>query len=197
MEKLLILNNYTNDILLNLVFGWVFYAIYKKRRIKLGKTETAIAAFYLVLLVDNWFNHFTSIEDLWYYIATAIVFIPFSVFPTAKLHLQLAIFIAFASLLYLFGSEQLIQFCYFVTIVILLVYAKKHLLQSARNRNLGIVLILIAVYYFFIVQPYTLSKIGNNWAQSKYLIYFSICDYTVFTTMLIVIHANFRRLFFN
>jgi hypothetical protein len=197
VNELILLNNYTNNILLNLFWGWIIYAIYKKRSPKIDKRGIAIAAFYLLLLLHNWITFLTEIEDIWYYVATATVIIPFTVFSSARIHIQIAFFVVLATLLYIFDSEQLIQLFCFVTIVILLINARKYLLQSAGNRILGIMFSLMAVYYFFIIEPYTLSKLSGNWSQSKYLIYFAISDYIVFTTMLIVIHANFRRLFFN
>lgn len=197
MDELCILNKYTNIVLLNLVFGWILYAIYAKRKIKIGQIETSIGLFYLVLLLDNWITHLTSWNEFWYYTATASVFLPFSIFPKAKLATKIASFIGMATLLYLINSEILIQFAYLASIIVIMVQAKTNLLHSSKTRYIGIVLSLIAVFVFFIAQQFTFMKLGGNWDQSKYLIYFSICDYIVFTTMLLVIHANFRRLFFN
>ena len=197
MDELYILNKYTNIVLLNLVFGWMLYAIYSKRNFKKGQIETSIGLFYLVLLFDHWITHFTSISEFWYYTATASVFLPFSFYPKARLSTKIASFIGMATLLYLINSEILIQFAFLASIIVILIKAKTNLLHSSKTRFIGIVLSLIAVFVFFIAQQFTLSKLGGNWAQSKYLIYFSICDYIVFTTMLLVIHANFRRLFFN
>ena len=197
MDELCVLNKYTNIVLLNLVFVWILFAIYKKQNIKIGQIETSIGLFYLVLLLDNWITHLTSWNEFWYYTATAGVFLPFSFYPKAKLATKIASFIGFAALLYLINSEILIQITYLVSIIVILAQAKNYFLQSSKLRYIGIVLSLIALFEFFIAQQFTFMKLDGNWGQSKYLIYFSICDYIVFTTMLLVIHANFRRLFFN
>ena len=197
MKELSTLNSYTNITLLNLVLGWVFYAIYKERSLKIDRKVISIAAFYWLLLIDNWFTHFTEIGDLWYYVATATVFIPFSIFPSAKVLFQMAFLISLGALLYFLNSEILIQFAYLSSIILILINAKTHLLSSGKSQHLGIILIIISIYLFLKAQQFTLMKMSGNWSQSKYLIYFAISDYIVFTTMLIVIHANFRRLFFN
>jgi hypothetical protein len=197
MKELSTLNSYTNITLLNLVLGWVFYAIYKERSLKIDRKVISIAAFYWVLLVDNWFTHFMPMGDLWYYVATATVFIPFSIFPSAKVLSQIAFLISLGTLLYFLNSEILIQFAYLSSIILILINAKTHLLSSGKSQHLGIILIIISIYLFLKAQQFTLMKMSGNWSQSKYLIYFAISDYIVFTTMLIVIHANFRRLFFN
>ncbi len=197
MKELSTLNTYTNIILLNLFLGWVIYALYKKRSLKFDRKAISIAVFYFVLLVDNWFTHFTAIGDLWYYVATATVFIPFSIFPLAKILFQIAFLICLGTLLYLLNSEIILQFAYLTSIIIILINAKTHLLSTAKSQHLGLILIIISIFIFFKAQQFTLMKTGGNWSQSKYLIYFAMSDYIVFTTMLIVIHANFRRLFFN
>ena len=197
MDELSELNSITNDLLLNLVLGWVLYGIRTKRNIKIGQIETSIGLFYIVLLLDNWITHLTSWNEFWYYTATASLFLPFSVYPKAKLATKIASFIGFATLLYLINSQILIQIAYLASIIVIMVQAKTYLLHSSKTRYIGIVLSIIAVFVFFILQQFTFMKLGENWNQSKYLIYFSICDYIVFTIMLLVIHANFRRLFFN
>ena len=197
MDELCILNKYTNIVLLNLVFVWILYAIYNKQKIKIGQIETSIGLFYLVLLLDNWITHLTSWNQFWYYTATSSVFLPFSIYPKAKLATKIASFLGIATLLYFINSDMLIQFAFLSSIIVLLIKTKTKLLHSSKTRYIGIVLSLIAVFVFFIAQQFTFLKLGGNWNQSKYLIYFSICDYLVFTTMLLVIHANFRRLFFN
>lgn len=197
MFELSKLNSFTNDLLLNLVFGWIIYAIYSKRSIKIGQIETSIGLFYLVLLLDNWITNLTSWNEFWYYTATASVFLPFSFFPNVRLSTKVASFLGIATLLYLINSEILIQIAFLASIIVILFQAKINILRSSKSRNIGIVLGLIAMFVFFIAQQFTFMKLGGNWGQSKYLIYFSICDHIVFTTMLLVIHANFRRLFFN
>ncbi len=95
------------------------------------------------------------------------------------------------------NSEVLTQLLYIATVLILVANAKLYLLGSSLRRYLGLIFGLIALNYFFILQPYTLSRLNGNWSDSHYLVYFSIGDYIVSGTTLIVIHANFKRLFFS
>jgi hypothetical protein len=197
MLTIYILNDLTNILLINLFLLRTAIAVIYNRSLKKDRLVFSILTFLSVLVIDNWLFNLTTIGDMVYYIVTATVFLPFAFLPRARPSRQIVSFIGFATLLYLINSEILIQTAYIASIIVILIQAKTYFLQSSKLRYVGIVLSLIAMFVFFKAQQFTFMKLCGNWAQSKYLIYFSICDYIVFTTMLLVIHANFRRLFFN
>ncbi len=198
MQQLFILNFWTNLILLNLLlFRGVILLIRKKQKLNYKNSEVSIGCFLIILISDFWLFENIDSQGTLYYSATASIFLPLVLSDKFKIRTQLLIVLILTCMVMMLNSEVLTQLLYIATVLILVANAKLYLLGSSLRRYLGLIFGLIALNYFFILQPYTLSRLNGNWSDSHYLVYFSIGDYIVSVTTLIVIHANFKRLFFS
>ncbi len=198
MQQLFILNFWTNLILLNLLlFRGVILLIRKKQKLNYKNSEVSIGCFLIILISDFWLFENIDSQGTLYYSATASIFLPLVLSDKFQIRTQLLIVLILTCMVMMLNSEVLTQLLYIATVLILVANAKLYLLGSSLRRYLGLIFGLIALNYFFILQPYTLSRLNGNWSDSHYLVYFSIGDYIVSGTTLIVIHANFKRLFFS
>jgi len=152
VEVLISLNNWSNNILLNITVLRLLYYFLNPQKFKVNLTIVHIIGFLVILILDNWISYLPIDRDDFYYSNVASIF---------------------------------------------LAHCFTKILKSSNQRRITVVLIPITAYIYFAAQEYTLAQVGQDWANSKLLIYFSIGDYIVFTTMIIIINANLRRLFFN
>lgn len=198
MKTLLFLNYWTNDILLNLFALRFTIQLVKIKTMKLNPIRISILCFLGILLLDNWLYHLTIHESTdFYYAFTSSVFLSLSTFKNTSTPKQLALIILCGTTQLFINSPILIQMAFGISMILLLIEIKNHLLKSSQHQTIAFVLIAIILYIYSILQEYTFSQVGGNWAKSNFLIYFSICDYIIFSLMLLIIHVNVRRLFFN
>ena len=197
VELLISLNNWTNNILLNITALRLIYYFITEKKLKKGSFQPSIFGFILILVLDNWLSCIPCDGDNFYYSNVASIFLAHCFTKNIAPPKQFLGIISIGITLFLIDSKALIQICFILTMLILLFEIKNNLLKSSNQRRITVVLIPITAYIYFAAQEYTLAQVGQDWANSKLLIYFSIGDYIVFTTMIIIINANLRRLFFN
>lgn len=197
VEVLISLNNWSNNILLNITVLRLLYYFLNPQKFKVNLTIVHIIGFLVILILDNWISYLPIDRDDFYYSNVASIFLAHCFTKNIAPHKQFFGIISIVITLFLIDSSALIQICFILTMLILLFEIKNNLLKSSNQRRITVVLIPITAYIYFAAQEYTLAQVGQDWANSNLLIYFSIGDYIVFTTMIIIINANLRRLFFN
>jgi hypothetical protein len=197
VEILIFLNNWTNNILLNFTALRLLYYFIKLKKLKTESCLQPILGFISILVLDNWFSCIPIDGDNFYYSFTASIFLSHYLTNKMSVFIQFCATTILGTMLLVINSCALTQICFILSMLILLFEIKNNLLKSSNQRRITTVLTPITAYIFFAAQEYTLAQVGQDWANSKLLIYFSIGDYIVFTTMIIIINANLRRLFFN
>jgi hypothetical protein len=166
-------------------------------RPKVRNVSFLVLLFIGVLLLDGLLTTRTELIDLFYFSITPIIFLPLAYRKIQILWLEILITIAVGSILFVVNNELITQLCYIISFSVILFNSKDYLISSTRDKYLGYIMILIAVFYLFTIMQYALYKIGTNWRGSQYLIYYTFTYLAVITTTFVIIYANFRRLFFN
>lgn len=197
MEVLVSLNNWTNNIIINITAIRLLYYYLNPEKFKVKRSIIYILIFILILILDNWLSYLPLERQNFYYSFTASIFLSHYLTNNRSVFIQFCATTIIGTMLLVINSCALTQICFILSMLILLFEIKNNLLKPSNQRRIAIVLTPITAYIYFTAQEYTLAQVGQNWANSKLLIYFSIGDYLVFTTMLIIINANLRRLFFN
>lgn len=197
MEVLVSLNIWTNNLFINITALRLLYYFLNPQKFKVKRNTIYILGFISILILDNWLSYLPIERENYYYSFTASIFLSHYLTNKMAVSIQFFAMAIIGTTLFVINSSELIQISFILSMLILLFEIKNHLLKSSNQRIIAIVLTPITAYIYFTAQEYTLAQVGQNWANSKLLIYFSIGDYLVFTTMLIIINANLRRLFFN
>lgn len=197
MEVLFYLNKWTNNILLNITAIRLLYFFVNYEKSKFNTSNTNVFGFILILILDNWSHQLAFKNENFYYSFVASVFLAHFITNKISPFAQICTATTLGTTLIQSKSSAILQVSFILSMLVLLHEIKNNLLKSSNQRRITVVLIPITAYIYFAAQEYTLAQVGQDWANSKLLIYFSIGDYIVFTTMIIIINANLRRLFFN
>jgi len=197
VKTLTTLNNITNILLINTLIIQFIFLLFKCKKTNWSSIHIIILIFCVILVTDNWLSYFTRNTENFYYSFTASIFPAYTLTKNRSKYITITIIIVLGTLLLSLKSPTLVQISFCFSMIILFFEIKHNLLKSSKQRIVATVLIPITLFIYFIIQEYTFFQIGRNWANSNLLIYFSIGDYIVFTTMIIIINANLRRLFFN
>jgi hypothetical protein len=196
VEALISLNKWTNIILLNYTALRLFGCFVKQRKLKTETHLQSALAFIVILIIDNWLSYFPIDRVKMYYSFCSSIFLSFY-FTRDKAAVVKFFGIASTGMtLYFLNVSVLTQISFMLSIVILIIGIKNSLLGSSNQRRNAIVLSSMAAYLFSQAEAYTFSLVGHNWGNSKHLIYFAIGDFLMFTTMLLIVNANLRRLFY-
>jgi hypothetical protein len=197
VKVLILINFWTNNLLLNITAIRLLFYFLNPQTFRANKKSLNILGYISILIIDNWLSYLPIERQNVYYSFSATVFTSFFITSQKSAVFQFSVAAIVGILLYLINSSELIQVSFVISMLVLLIEIKNHLLKSSNQRRNAIALIHIAAYLYFTAEEYTLAQVGQNWAKSELLIYFSIGDYLVFTIMLIYINANLRRLLFN
>lgn len=95
------------------------------------------------------------------------------------------------------NDYYIISLNYLITIFIFLNFSFLLSRKSSKENFQHYIFLSIACFLHCSLLQITLMSTGYIWIKSKYLIYFAIYDLFIFTTTLILIHGNFRRLFID
>lgn len=197
MKVLILLNYWTNNLLLNITAIRILFYFLNSQTFKVNQNSLHILSFVSVLIIDNWLSYLPIERQNIYYSFLATVFTSHFFTNKRSTVAKFSVTVILGITLYLINSSVLIQIGFILSMLILLFEIKNHLLKSSIQRRYAIALIPIAAFLYFAAQEHTLAQVGQNWSKSELLVYFSIGDYLVFTSMLIIINANLRRLLFN
>lgn len=196
MKVLISLNQWVNLILLNFTALRLLGFLVEKRRLKTETHLQSALAFIVILIVDNWLSSFPVDKINLYYSFCSSIFLSFYLTRDKAAFLKFFGIACMGIMLFFLNVPVLLQISFTLSIVILIIEIKNSLLGSSHQRRIAIVLSSMAAYLFSQAEAYTFSLVGHNWGNSKHLIYFAIGDFLIFTTMLLIVNANLRRLFY-
>jgi len=196
VEVLISLNQWANLILLNYTALRLLGFFVKKRKLKSETHLQSALAFIVILIVDNWLSFFPFDKINLYYSFCSSIFLSFCLTRDKAAFVKFFGIASVGITLFFLNLPVLIQISFTLSIVILIIEIKNSLLGSSHQRRIAIVLSSMAAYLFSQAEAYTFSLVGRNWGNSKHLIYFAIGDFLIFTTMLLIVNANLRRLFY-
>ncbi len=175
----------------------IFY--YKKSRVQINinSNNYSIYLFLIYSNVDLIFVKRSLILDLYYFSFLPLLFIIQFLARRFKWGFQIFIVAISSLIVSVLRVREFIQLSYIIAILILLYYSIVSFQKSSKFRFWGYLYLSFAFFYFCVNLQFVLYNYSTNWISSKILYYYSVTYYTVLISLLIIIHAYFRRLFFN